>query len=142
MGRFNLLPTYSVAFASVAFCAWVFFTSAHYRKTLDGKFEVWLAKDGSKKSRGCFEAEERIRLQLRYDVAGGLHRWVGGHEVRSDEELASTLRDHRSDEWDFVPASIDALPDMSWSEVVRTMGLCEKQGCRVQLVPPREIIRR
>lgn len=141
MNPIGLLPVNLMSLASVAFGLWMFFTSAHYRKTLDGKFEVWLPKDGSCIPGNYFEAKDRLRLQLRYDGTGGLRRRVGGREVRSDEELMAAIDQGRDPDLN-VPVGIDALLDMSWGEIVRTMGLCKRRGFRVELVAPIEVSQR
>jgi len=137
MGAFNLLPVNLTALAGVAFCLWVFFTSSLPGKTLETCIEVSLPKDGSKSTLDYDEAKERLRVQLRYDHAGRLDRWVGGKAVHSDQELMDEIASRRHSRWD-LPVGIDALREMSWREIVRTMGLCERRGFKAELAAPQE----
>lgn len=129
------------SFASVVICLWMFFTSAQYQKTLEGKLEVRLPQDRSLTPLKYYETMDNLRIRLRYDEAGRLARWVGETPIHTDEELMAALTERRDDEWD-VPVGIDAQDEMAWAEIVRTMGLCEKQGLRVEMVSPMETPRR
>lgn len=138
MRPFGFLSANLLMFLGVALCTWTYYTSGHHWKSLDGKFEVRLPRDRSCTPPSYFEAEDRLRVQLRYDESGRLRRWVGGVEVGPDDELRAAIDKGRHPELD-VPLGIDALRDMSWAEIVRTMGLCAKQGLQVTLVGPVEI---
>jgi hypothetical protein len=115
------------SFASVVFCLWMFFTSALYRKTHEGKLEVRFHKDGSKISFADYKAAESIRLSLRLDPdSGRLVRQVGGREVRSDAELLRLIQSASVEKW--VPISLDAHPAVPWKEVVGLLALCKSLG--------------
>ena len=136
MAALKLLPVNLIAFAAVISCLWMFVSSASF-KTSEGWIEVTLPKDGGKSTQDYDDAEERLRLTLRFD-SGRLRRWVNGLEVGSDEDLMKAIDRNRSRRWD-IPVGIDALRDMSWREIVRTMGLCQKVGFRVSFAAPVEM---
>ena len=123
------------AMVDVIFCLCLFFMCSMHFKQLEGKIDAWLPKGhGNQKGAPDEMILEEVRILLRWDPSNNTtSRRVGNlASAPTDDALMADVLvrvgDYRRLGKPTPPIVIDAMPDVSWKDVIHTMDLCKSRG--------------
>jgi biopolymer transport protein ExbD len=118
------------AMVDVIFCLCVFFMCSLHFRQVEGKFETWLPKGGTRDQIAPTITE--MRVAMFWDGAGNRTvRQFGQRTIQSDEELGTLIRQSHEDLLRVgqpdAPLTIDADVRVPWHDVVDVMNIGKRQ---------------
>ncbi len=135
------------AMVDVIFCLCIFFMCSFHFKQLEGKIDAWMPK-GHGNQLGDHKEKlilEEIRVFMRWDPATGTTtRKIGSSPpAASDADLMDVVRSLKGDYERAgkteVPVTIDATPDVPWTDVIHVLDLCKAEKLsQIEFAEPME----